>query len=281
MQWSGSCSICACSWNTTGPNAVFIGDPDTIMVINMGFLIGAHTIAGRGRPSGHVNADHFTELPQQAAALNVGSWLHAAATSVGDAYFESFDYDMIMRHAALIIGSRAAAASIGAHNFEIFAHNIFMRLATLFVGGDAMAVFFNIDKLNIRNLKFKFKPRTVATLKGNVLPLLPLSCVWSSEQGPPPLKHKNFNSIFHFCDFMLFFSNPITSTNFSRQYKETQDIYNNNHLSSLASCPRTPIFLSHNPFALRSCTFQTGVVKEDQDQHMYFPSLPRASIGVE
>ena len=137
-----------------------------------------------------------------------------------------------------------------------------------------------IDKLNIRNLKFKFKPRTVATLKRDVLPLLPLSCVWSSEQSPPPLKHNNFNNIFHFCYFKLFFSNPIPSTKFSRQYKEPQEIYNNNNLSFLASCPRTPIFLSPNPFTLRSCMFQTKVVKEDQDPHMYFPSLPRASMCV-
>ena len=274
VQWVGSCSMYGCLWNTTGRNAVFIG-PDNIMVINMGFLVAAHTVGGRGRPSGHVNADYFTGLPQHAAALNIGGWLRAAAASVGDAYFETFDYDMSMRLAAPLIGSGVAAASISVHNFEIFAHNMFMRLATLFIGGDATAAFFNIDKLNIQNLKFKFKPRTVATLKRDVLPLLPLSCVWSSEQGPPPLKHNNFNNIFHFCYFKLFFSNQISSTNFSRQYKKPQGIDNNHHLSFLASCPRTPIFLSPNPFALRSCMFQTKVVKEDP-----FPSLPRASICV-
>ena len=186
VQWAGSCSMYGCSWNTTGPNHVFIGDPDNIMVINMGFLVAAHTIGGRGRPSGHVNADYFTGLPQHAAALNIGGWLRAAAASVGDAYFETFDDDMSIRLAALTIGSSVAAASIGVQNFEIFAHNMFMCLATLFIGGDAMAAFFNIDKLNIWNLKFKFKPRTVAAVKRDVLPLLPLSCVWSSEQGPPP-----------------------------------------------------------------------------------------------
>ena len=180
VQWA-SCSIYGCSWNTTGPNVVFIGDPDYIMVINMGFLVAAHTIGGRCGRSGHVNADYFAELPQHGAALIIGSWLRAAAAFVGEAYFQIFDYDMSIRLAALIIGGGVGAASIGVHNFEIFAHNMFMRLTTFFVGGDAMAAFFNIDKLNIRNLKSK--PRTVATLKRDVLPLLPLSFVWSSEQA--------------------------------------------------------------------------------------------------
>ena len=137
------------SWNATGPNAVFIGDRDNIMVINMGSLVAAHTIGGQGRPSGYVNADYFTRLPQHAAALNIGGWLRAAAASVGDAYFETFNYNMSIRLAAPIIGGGVAAASIGVHNLEIFAQDLLMRLTTLFFGGDGMAAFFNIDKLNI------------------------------------------------------------------------------------------------------------------------------------
>ena len=157
-----------------GPDAVFTGEPDHIMVINKGFLV-ATTPFVAGVASAHVNADHFTDLPKHAAALNIGSRRHAAAAAVGDANFKTFDYDMSMRRAAPIIGAGVAAATISVRNFQTFANDMLVRLATPFVGSCAMAAFFN--KLNIWNLKFKFKPSTVATLKKDVLPFLPVSCV--------------------------------------------------------------------------------------------------------